>query len=286
MILVAGATGSLGGAITYTLLSGAKPVRILVRPNSAYQSLVEAGAQPVFGDLKDRASLEAACQGIETVITTANSVLRGGEDNTQTVDLEGNRNLIDAARSAGVKHYIFVSALGADANSPIPFMQAKGQTEQHLRNSGMDYTILAPNIFMEVWPAMVVGMPLQAGQPVTLVGEGLRKHSFISARDVVAYAVAAVDHPAARNQSIVIGGPEPLSWRDVIAIYERVLGRSIAVRRVAQGEPVPGLPGEMPSLLGMFEFFDSPIDMTETASKFGIRPTSLEEFVRNSMAAS
>lgn len=81
MILVAGATGKLGGIITLRLLAEGRPLRILVRENSNYQALVEDGAQPVFGDLKDRGSLDKACQGINTVITTASSALRGGADN-------------------------------------------------------------------------------------------------------------------------------------------------------------------------------------------------------------
>ena len=106
MILAVGATGILGGMITQRLLQAGEDVRILVRRDSPSEelakqgmatlasSLIEAGAQPIYGDLKDRASLDAACEGIETVITTANSASRGGGDNVQTVDLEGNRCLI------------------------------------------------------------------------------------------------------------------------------------------------------------------------------------------------
>src|SRR5947207_1782841 len=118
MILIVGATGKVGGAITRQLLRQGHSVRILVRPNSSYQPLVEAGAQPIPGDLKDRASLDAACQGIDTIVTSATSLERGGDDNPQTVELEGNRNLIDAAKAAGVNHFIFISTLGVDPNSP------------------------------------------------------------------------------------------------------------------------------------------------------------------------
>jgi NADH dehydrogenase len=284
MILVVGATGNLGGGIARTLLSQGKSVRVLARPNSSYQSLVEAGAQAVLGDLKDRTSLKAACAGVDTVITTANSAQRGGEDNVQTVDREGNRNLIDAAKAGGVSHFIFVSALGASPANPIPFMQAKGETEEYLKASGLNYTILEPNIFMEIWTGIVVGMPVANGQAVTLVGEGLRKHSFVSVRDVLAYAIAAVDNPAAQNQTIVIGGPQALSWRDVIATYERVLGRSIAVKWAAPGEPLP-LPGEAANLMWGFETFDSPVDMSETSKTYGIRPTLLEEVVASGLSS-
>jgi len=285
MILVAGATGQLGGIMTRRLLAQGQPVRILVRPQSSFQPLVEAGAQPVFGDLKDRASLDPACEGIETIITTANSARRGGEDNVQTVDLEGNRNLIDAAKAAGVKQFIFTSALGADINSPVPFIQAKAKTEAYLRDSGMMYTILAPNIYMDMWVGMVIGMPLQAGQPVTLVGEGRRKHSFVAVRDVAAFGTAAVGQPEAMNQYLAIGGPDALSWRDVVATFERVLDREVPVQYVSLGEPVPGLPeGMMQQAMAGMEMYDSPLDMTEAAHTFGVKLTTLEEFARSQFA--
>jgi uncharacterized protein YbjT (DUF2867 family) len=297
MILVVGATGVVGGMIARRLLKEDKEVRILVRRDSpssqlvqqglatSAEELIEAGAQPVHGDLRDRASLEAAVEGVQTIITTANSAMRGGADDPRSVDLEGNRNLIEAARDAGVEHFIFISLLGADPNHPAPFIQAKAQSESALRESGMEYTILAPTAFMEVWPAMVVGIPSLQGKPVTLVGEGRRRHSFISNRDVAAFAVAAVDHPAARNQYLAIGGPEPLSWRDVVATYERVLGRSIPVEYVAAGEPVPGLPDPMPALLAGMETYDSVVEMEETSSTFNVPLRTLETFVREQVAS-
>lgn len=80
MSLVVGATGHVDGMITRQLLEQERPVRILTRPNPSYRALVEAGAEPTPGDLKDRASLDAACAGVDTVITTANSAQRGGAD--------------------------------------------------------------------------------------------------------------------------------------------------------------------------------------------------------------
>jgi uncharacterized protein YbjT (DUF2867 family) len=297
MILVVGATGVVGGMITRRLLEKDKEVRVLVRRDSpssqlvqqglatSAEELIEAGAQPVHGDLRNRASLDAAVEGVEAVITTANSAMRGGADNPQSVDLEGNRNLIEAARIASVEHFTFVSLLGANPSHPVPFVRAKARSESALRESGLGYTILAPTAFMEVWAAMVVGMPALQGRPVTLVGEGRRRHSFVSNRDVAAFGVAAVERPEARNQYLAIGGPEPLSWRGVVATYERVLGRSIPVEFVAMGEPVPGLPDPMPALLAGMETYDSVVEMEETSSSFDVPLIKLETFVREQVAS-
>lgn len=292
MNLVVGATGILGGLITQRLLAEGREVRILVRHDSPAEqmalqgmatapgALIDAGAQPVYGDLKDRASLAAACEGVETVITTANSAMRGGEDNVDTVDRQGNRNLIEAARAAGVKQFIFTSFLGASPDNPVPLFQAKAEAEAALTASGMPYTILAPNFYIESWAGMVVGMPLQAGRPVTLVGEGQRLHSLISVGDVAAFAVAAVGHPAAFTQRLVLGGPEPVSWRSIVDAFGQALGQELPVRFVAPGEPIAGLPEIVPPVLAGMETYDSPIPMDEMARTFGVDQTALSSVVR------
>ncbi|MEP6987148.1 MAG: SDR family oxidoreductase [Chloroflexota bacterium] len=289
MILVVGATGSLGGMITQQLLKHGKSVRILVRPSSNYKSLVDMGAQPVIGDLKDRASLDKACDGITTVITTANSAQRGGEDNVETVDLNGNHSLIDAAKAAGVKHFIFTSALGSDVNSPVPFVQAKAKTEQHLRETGMNYTILAPNIFMGAWLGVIVGLAVQNQQPVSLVGSGEKKHTFIAEPDIAAFAMAAVDNPVAANQYIAIGGPEALSWLDIFKIAGHVLGHELEIKRIPPTEPIPFVPIHagmaMSGLMAFSDTYETPIDMVETAKTYGVRLTTADEFLRGMFSA-
>ena len=283
MVLVAGATGNLGGAITRILLTQGKQVRILARAQSNYAPLADAGAQFMLGDLKVRASLDPACRGVDVLITTANSALRGGPDNPQTVDLEGNRNLIDAAKAGGVRQFIFVSALGADSGSPVPFVAAKSNTEEYLVGSGMPYTILAPNAFMDFWIAAYVGLPASQGKAVTIVGDGRRKHSFIAAADVAQFASASVDNRDAMNCKLLLGGPQAITLLDALAAYEQALGKTIPVRHVRPGEPVPGLPEVAWGLAASLDAYDSPIDMADTARKFGIRLTSAQEFVRHSV---
>lgn len=289
MILVVGATGSVGRMIVQQLLARGKSVRILVRPHSEYQSLVALGAQPVIGDLKDRASLDRACEGQSTVITTANSAQRGGEDNVENVDLNGNRNLIDAAKAAGVRHFIFLSAQGVDPNSPVPFVQAKAHTESHLRQSGMNYTILRPNIFMGVWFGVIIGLALQNNQPATLIGSGDKKHTFIAEPDVAAFAVAAVDNPAAINQILILGGPEAVSWNEIFTTAGRVLGRDLEVRRIAPTEPIPFVPQDagytMGGLMAYLDTYESPVEMAGMSEQYGVPLTSVEQFMRAMFAA-
>jgi NADH dehydrogenase len=286
MILIAGSTGRVGGMITRELLAQGDDVRILVRPGSDFRPHVDAGATPVIGDLKDPATLEAACRGVDVIISTASAGERGGDDTPDTVDNGGTRALVDAARAAGVRQFIFVSTLAADENSPAPLPRAKATAERYLRESGVPYTILAANGIMDVNFPLVVGARLSAGRPVTLVGEARRRHSYVAARDLAAFAVAAVEHPAALNRRVIICGPQALTWHDVIHSYERALERSIPVESVPPGTllpdlpPVPGLAELVSGLLALLETFDSPIDMTETAETFGVQLTSVDEFAR------
>ena len=281
MILVVGSTGLLGGIVTRELLErdGGESVRVLVRSQDDALPGHAGTVQRVRGDLKDPDSLLRACEDVDTVVTTANSVSRGGEDTVESVDRHGNRHLIEAAVRAGVRRFVFVSALGASPGSPVPFLAAKGETEELLRATDMNWTILEPDAFMDVWVPAVVGGPALRGDPVVLVGEGSRRHSMIAVRDVAAFTVACLDHPAAERETIPLGGPEAISWRDVVGHFSDALGRELEVRTVPLGEGVPGLPPPMQQLVTGLETYDSVLDMEVISATFGVRQTSLRDFV-------
>jgi NADH dehydrogenase len=282
MILLVGGTGSLGGRIARELLRQGEPLRILVRPGSEFQALEEAGAEVVYGDLKDPDSVAHAVVGAEIVVTTANSAKRDGEDDIESVDRRGNRTLIDAARVAGVRRFVFVSGLGADLQSPVPFLRAKAETETHLRESGLEYTIIQPNICRDSWFPTLIEGAIAAGRPVTLVGEAKRRHSFVAEADVARFILAALRHPAARNTTLVIGGPAALTWRDVVKVYEEATNQTIEVRTVQMGQPLPGLPEIVSQLATGFESYDSPIPMDQICATYGITLTTAREFAERS----
>lgn len=279
MILVVGASGHLGGLIARGLLGRGEHVRVLDRGQRSSGALAEAGAEVVPGDLKEPDSLLAACTGAHSVVTTANSAQRGGADTVDSVDRQGNLSLIDAATEAGVSRFVLTSMMGADADSPAPFVRAKGEAERHLRATAMAWTILQPNIFMDVWFPAVLG-PALAGQPVTLVGEGRSRHSFVAARDVAAYAVSALTSGLADRETLVVGGPRPLSWRDVVVLFEQTTGRNAEVRYVAPGEEVPHLPESMSALMAFLETYESPLDTTALSQRHGVAPTPAEVVLR------
>jgi uncharacterized protein YbjT (DUF2867 family) len=283
MHLVVGASGMLGGKIAQRLLERGE-VRALVRDHASVASLTAAGVEAVDGDLKDPASVRAACEGVSTVVTTANAAQRGGEDTFETVDLLGNAALIDAAVDAGVERFVFVSVLSADKTSPVPLLAAKGVTEERLQATSMTWTVLRPDTFMDVWIPMVVGGPALDGRPVTLVRDGSRVHSLVAVDDVAAYAVAATTHPVAEDAVLTIGGPEPISWRDIVARFEAELDREVPIHWIDAGEPIPGLPPAVHPLMWSFEAYESPLDTRELAATFGVEQRTLADFVRGFIA--
>jgi NADH dehydrogenase len=282
MILVAGATGSLGSRIVRGLLARGYRVRVLMRPGKAAGTL--AGTDVIIGDLRERDSLERACRGVHSVVTTA-SVSKTNDDTIESVDRQGNENLVAAAQDAGVDHFVFTSTLSASERSPVPLFRIKASVERILRESRMAHTILQPNAFMDVWFPMLIEGAALSDQPVTLVGEARRRHAFIAEQDVAAFAIAALSAPAARNSTIVMGGPDAITLRDVVRAYEQAAGRPIQVRSVAPGEPIPGVPEPVWRLAAALETFDSPVPMAETCRTFGVNLTSVADFARARMSA-
>lgn len=228
MILIVGSTGSVGRNVARRLAASGS-VRALVRPWAAQEKrehLEAAGVTLVNGDLKDPASLRAACEGVTTVISTASATIsRGPGDTIETVDCDGQLRMVDTARQAGVRHFIFLSFSG-NMDAAFPLRDAKRAVERRVQESGMDYTIVRPSVFMDVWLSPHAGFDPVGGQ-VRIYGTGDQPISMIAASDVAAYLAACVDNPAVRNQVIELGGPEPVSFNAVVGLFETALGRSI-----------------------------------------------------------
>jgi uncharacterized protein YbjT (DUF2867 family) len=148
MILVAGATGALGGEICRRLVARRKPVRALVRATSdpaKVEALASLGCTIVVGDLKHRASLDAACEDADAVISTVSSIgtAKPG-DSFEATDERGTLNLVTAAQAAGVDHFVYIS-FDTDAVPDSPLRNAKAKVQEALRASSMAYTILQPS---------------------------------------------------------------------------------------------------------------------------------------------
>jgi uncharacterized protein YbjT (DUF2867 family) len=232
--LVVGATGLVGSETCRWLREEGHQLRCLVRQTAdpAKRSALESlGAELAPGDLKDPASLAHACAGVQAVISTASSTLTRQEgDSIKTVDELGQLALIDAATSAGVEHFVFVS-FRDNPKIQYPLTLAKRAVEERLKASRLAYTILQASYFMEVWLSPALGFDV-AGRKVRLYGDGTRPLSWISYRDVARAAAAAVSEPRARNQVVELGGPQALSALDVVHLFEEAGAGPIAIDMV------------------------------------------------------
>jgi NADH dehydrogenase len=284
MVLVVGATGLLGGLVVRRLLAEEHPVRALVRHGSDYRDLERAGAEIAFGDLKYPSSITQACRGMAAVVTTATSAARTGPDTLAAVDQRGNRVLIEAALEEGLEQFVFVSALGAGVDSPDPLLQAKGRTEQELRESALSFSILQPNLFMDVWLAALVLEPVRAGRPVVVPGSGQKRHTFVAAADVAEAAVAAVGNPAAMDRMIAFGGPQAVSLLDVVEHCAGILGRVIPVRHLGPREPVPGISPAAQRIAAALDTRESLLDASSAVERLGIVPTPVDRWLKNRLA--
>ena len=236
MILVVGSTGHLGSEIVRLLRERGESVRGLVRSTSAPEDvsrLKEMGVETTVGNLRDRASLDEAVRGVRTVISTVSIIRTAKEgDSFEDTDAAGNISLIDAAKAAGVEHFIFVSFDGS-AFPDTPLFKAKRAVDSYLRASGIGYTILHPPPFMEVWLGpMLFGDP-SAG-PVKVYGPGDRKVPYISMYDVARVVVHVALTPSLRNKTLAFGGPEGITQREVVRAFEDALGKSVDVAEVPE----------------------------------------------------
>lgn len=232
MILVVGATGSLGRLVTQKLLKRGESVRAISRDRSKADDLKGRGAHIILGDLRDPESLQFAVRGTRSVVAAAHSMLGRGSDASHLIDDLGHRALIDAAREAGVDHFVYISVIGAAPDHPIDFWRTKARIERYLEESGMRHTIIRPTAFMETHAWELIGKAVATGKRVVLFGPGKNPRNFIAADDVANAVILTLRIPELRGRMIEIGGPENLTAREVVATFERVTGKRAKVLTV------------------------------------------------------
>lgn len=289
--LVVGATGLLGGRVCKELAAQGKPVAGMVRSagDEKVAALKEAGVELIEGDLKDPTSLQRACAGRTAVISTASASLsRQAGDTIQSVDLDGQKRLIDAAKAAGVGKFIYIS-FSSNMTTDGPVTAAKREVEQYLQGSGIDYTILRCGFLMEVMVAPLVGFDYANGKAV-VYGSGENALSLLSMDDVARMVALCLDSPEASNASIEFGGAQAVTLHDVVRAFEEVRGQPFEMQHVPEE-----------ALVGAWQSADDPvsksinalmvdfargdvIDMDATLSTFPVETTSVRDYATKVLA--
>ena len=294
MILIVGATGVLGSALSKQLLEQGEQVRAMTRNPENAAELKTLGAEIVPGDLCDPASLRRACQGTEKVVASAHSIMGRGVEASKHVDGQGHKDLIDAAKEAGCRHFVYVSLEGVERN-PTPFAHFKLEVERYLQASGLNFTILRPTAFMETHAHTMLGQPILETGKVTLFGQGNSPYNFVTVNDVAEYALLALKGEIVSGQTIEIGTPENWTNNEVAALYEKLAGRKAkisyvprVVLRVMSGLLRPFHPGL--SQVMQFSLWkdttDQTFDRSETLKQYPVQLTRLEDWVQQQISDS
>jgi uncharacterized protein YbjT (DUF2867 family) len=289
---VVGATGLLGSTVCRHLRAAGLSVSAMVRPTAApsrVEHLEEVGVELRQGDLKDRSSLEAICEGARAVISTASAMLsRQAGDSIQSVDLEGQLALVEAARRTGVEHFIFISF--PPLHGSFPLQDAKRSVEQALIRSGVPrYTILQPTYFSEVWLSPALGFDFRNAQ-ARLYGTGNGRLNWISLEDVARFAVGALESPRAWNAILQLGGEEALGQLDVVRLFEERSGRRWKLEHVPERVLREQLDGATDPLQRSFMAMmlnialGGPVDPGPAMEAMALRPSRIRDYVERVLA--
>lgn len=288
LTVVAGGGGALGSAICRKLLARGHAVRAGVRastPRARREELERLGASLVDLELRRHADLERELAGADVVVSTATCFPRANA--IDAVDRDGTIALVDAAEKAGAARFVFISFKPVPLDFPL--QRAKRAVEERLRDAALEAVVLRPSKFMDVWFSPICGFDVAAGRAVVF-GDGTAPVSWIAADDVAEIAGRAALGEVEAG-TIELGGPEALSQRDAIAVYEDVLQRPFVLdylpadelerRRAEAADPV----AESLAALMLEAARGSVTPMAERAEALGVELTPLRRFAAAAAAS-
>jgi NADH dehydrogenase len=230
VILVAGGSGRLGTLIVRRLRARGLDVRVLTRDPRRTAHLKDERIEVVEGDVRDPRTLGAAMADVGTVVSAIHGFGDIGHVSPASVDRDGNRHLVDAARVANAA-VVLMSIVGASAEHPIELFRMKHAAEEYLKASGAPWTIVRATAFTEFWLDLLDQTAGASGRPV-IFGRGVNPINFVSVSDVAAIAERAVVDLSLRGATFEIGGPENVSFNELGASLQQSSGRTAAVRHV------------------------------------------------------
>ena len=292
-LLIVGATGVLGSAAAKHFIQKGLHVKCFVRNKEKAMDLASAGGELVVGDLTNEASIVNACKNVDVVIAAAHGMLGRGKNKSENVDDAGHKSLVDAAAKANVQHFIYTSINGLAADHPIDFFRTKYAVEQHLINSGLNYTILRLPAFMEWHAHKLLGKSIIDKGKVTILGKGENPTNFIAVDDIVQALNIMVGNQAYYNKIINLAGPENISRNQVAGIYGRLSNKTPKVSHVPVGalnvlaaiiNPFhPGI-GRIMKFSAYSDAADATMNVNDSVKQFGLRATTMEEFIKKQVS--
>jgi uncharacterized protein YbjT (DUF2867 family) len=234
VLLLTGATGTVGRALLGPLLASGTPVRCLVRdPRRLGPDRVRV--QIALGDLGDHLSFRHALRGVDTVVHLASVIRDQPHGSIEELSGVATWRLVRAAERAGVRRFVFFSTLGASTRSRARLMRAKAVAETAVVTSRLEHTVFAPSIIYAPGDPYLRLLQRMSWLPVMAIpGDGGAAFQPISADDVAACVMAALGSDAAVGARFELAGPQTLTHREIVALALRSFGR----RRRIVGVPL------------------------------------------------
>jgi NADH dehydrogenase len=226
MILVTGGTGFVGKHLIRRLRNDGIPVRTVTRNPAKAGALRDVGVEVMPGDISDRPSLDAAAAGTERVIHLVGIIQEGPGFTFRSVHVEGTRNILEASKKAGVRHFFFQSALGSRPDAVSQYHRTKWEAEELVRAGGIPYTILRPSLIYGPGDQFTVRLAdaIRLSPVLPVIGTGKSKIQPVFIGDVVACIVKTMTSDAFLNKVFEIGGPEQLTYEEVTLAIAEAMG--------------------------------------------------------------
>jgi uncharacterized protein YbjT (DUF2867 family) len=292
LILVTGGTGFVGGHVVRELRGRNLPVRCLVRDLRRGAKLAAWGCKLEEGDVTDPGSLRRAVAGVDAVIHLV-GIRQGRRDEFQRIMVAATSDLLAAAKDAGVRRFVHMSALGTteETKDLVPYYGAKWENERQVQSAGIPYVVFRPSfVFGPDGGILPTFVKLAKLTPVTpIIGSGRQRIQPIWAEDVAKYFAEAVERNDVAGRVFELGGPDVVSWNE---FWER-LKRIRRIRRPSIHVPVglmkvnalliERLPGDIPltrDLLKMLEYGDNVVSDDEAVRIFALPLVPLDDQLR------
>ena len=277
-LLVTGATGRQGGAVIRHMLGKGWKLRALTRsPNSRVaQELTRQGVEVVQGDLEDPASLERATRGGHGVYSVQDFWSVGAKR-----EVDQGKNLAEAAKKAGVEHFVYSSVGGAERNSGIDHWESKWEIEKHIRKVGLPATILRPAAFMENYYIDQVEIGILKGKLADPIRAD-KPYQTIASEDIGAFAALAFERASEFiGLELEIAGSE-LTNPEAAQVFSRVLGKPVKFRKLPMPMVRLVLDKEFYQMFRWFNEAGFKADIASLRRRYPeVHLQTLEEWLRN-----